>query len=215
MQNRKPLLGMLTYTYHSVGESVIFDLLLCLGLGIGSLILGIETAIQTVVILTAGSAPYIILTKSGGIAKWEQYQLTMPIKRTHLAMILYLNVFIAALLMIPIIGTIWGIGLIFNQITCDTIIQGIPGLSFIYGIVLLLTALLYPLGCTKIGSRNEELLFWVCIIMAFAIVYAISAAGHAMGLTGGVRSLLIIAITGIAFIVSMFIVSNVYAKIDF
>jgi len=206
---------MLIFSYHAVKGSVFMDLLLCVGIGIGAIFSGHNAVIQLFAVLAAGSAPYIVMMKTGGIAKWEQYQLSMPIKRKHLATILYLNVLIAALMMLPIIGAVWGVGFIFNAVTVETIVQGLGGISFIYGSVLLMAALLYTLGCTRLGGQNESGLFIVCIVIAVAAVYAISVAGHAIGLTSGIISLLIIAITGLAFVAALFITKAMYAKMDF
>ena len=215
MEKRRPILGMLVFSFHSVGGSIIYDLLLCLGLGILALFLGTNAMIQTFVMLTAGSAPFIVLMKGEGTAGWEQYQLAMPIERKNLAGGLYLIVFIATLLMIPIIVIIWGLGLVFNIVTFYEIAQGLPGLSFVYGLVFWLTALVYPLACTKFGGKNESALMFTCLIAALAIVIGISTLGRVMGLTSGAISFLVIVISGTAFVVSLFITRGIYARMDF
>jgi len=215
MKRRSPLLGLLTFNYYSVRGSVGLDLLICLAIGVAAQILGHSGAMHLFVALVVTSAPFVVMVKGEGTAKWEQYQIAMPVTRKDLATSLYLNVFVAAVLGIPIIGFVWGLGFIFNETTFTlSIIQGINA-SFLYGFVLLTTALLYPLICTNFGKRKEATMMLICCVVAFAIVSAMSGAGNLIGLTSGVISLLIIAITGMAFIISLFITRAIYSKMNF
>jgi len=218
MKARKPLLGMLVFSYYSVGKSVIRNLLMWLVIGIIAVI--ISQYLGTIPLLqlfmsVAGAAPLIVLMQSGGTAKWEQYQLAMPIKRKNLATILYLNVFMAMLMTIPVIAVFFGVGFIFSEVTPATITQSLTNASFIYGYVFLLTAIVYPLACTRFGAQNETGLMYTCMVLTGAILIAMTVAVGRMGLTSGTRALLVISIAGVAFVVGLFITKAIYSKIDF
>jgi len=217
MKTKKPLIGLLIYSFYSMGGSLAIVLSLSLLIGIVALISGNNLLMQAFTLTVFGAAPYVVLTKSGGTAKWERFQLAMPIKRKNLATSLYLNVLIALILELPVAAIVVGAGFIFNEGMADLLRYG--GFAnfafFVYGIALLFAALLYPLACTKLGGRNEQGLFFVCMVGAGAIVGAIAVVGSTLGLSDGTTSFLIVAVAGGAFIASYFITRMIYAKIDF
>jgi len=219
MKTRKPFLGLLTYSFHSISGSLILIQLFALlaGLtGIAAKIGGLDIILHSFPWMAVGAAPYILVSKSGSIEKWERYQLTMPIKRKDLATMLYLNVFLSLHLAFPVVGVVWGIGFIFQQASLYTLIHGwFPSIAYAYGTILLFTALIYPIGSTKLGGRSKDGLFFVCLVIAVAIVTPMTIAGRAMGLSNVVISVLVIAITGVAFVIGLLITRAMYAKMDF
>jgi len=216
MNTRRPLLGLLSFSFHSAKWSLALSLLASLAIGIFAIIREENALLFTFHYIAVGAAPYVVLMKSEGIAKWEQYQLAMPVKRKNLASILYLNVLITSLLIIPILGVVWGLGFIINPDTMPTIIQnGYIHIAFAFGFILLLTAILYPLGCSKLGEFSEQGLFFVGMAVSGVMLGAFFGIGIALGLTLHVIALLIIIIPGIAFIASLYITRWLYAKIDF
>jgi len=216
MKTRQPHLGLLKYSFHSASGSLALTIVFALMVGIIAQITEIEIVLQLFPMYAIGSVPYIVMSKSGGIAKWEQYLLATPIKRKNLVTSLYLNVFIALLLAIPILGIVWSVGSIVNNKTLEFILLGnLSSISLVASIVLLMAALLYPIGSTKIGGRSEQAIFIICLIIATAIVAGFFMIGNNHGLSDGFLSLTSVSATGTAFIVSMFITRALYAKIDF
>jgi len=217
MNRRNPLLGLLIFSFHSASVSLALVLLLSLIKGIVAIgLLEHFFIMSSFHYLAAGAAPYVMLMKSEGTAKWEQYQLAMPVKRKNLATILYLNVLAASLLVIPIIGVVWGVGFLFNQAAMHEIIQtGLINITFSLSFILLMTALLYPLASTKLGQFSEQGLFFIGMVFSGAILGALAGIGNALGYSWGVISLFVIIISVIAFIVSLCITRKQYAKIDF
>jgi len=216
MNNTKPVRGLLTFTFHSAAGSLTLVLAATLLIGIVAQLTESAIAVQIFPFLAAGAAPYTVLTKGEGTAKWEAFQLTMPVERKHLAMALYSAVFITSLLWIPIIGVVWGVGLIFNDVVVESIFYGgYISIAYVYGTALLTAAIIYPLACTKLGQRSEAGLMLISMIAAVAILGGIAWLGYPLGLANSIVSLLIIAISGVAFIVSLFVTRAIYAKIDF
>jgi len=216
MKNRRPLLGLLTFSFHSLSGSLALIIFISLLIGSAAQVWGNAIALQLFPLMGAGAIPYTVLVKSGDATKWDKYLISMPITRKSLATAPYLNVFIALLLGIPIIGIVWGIGIIWGDMALDSALQFIfIDNTFVCGVILLIAALLYPLGCTKLGQRSEQGLFITCTVISSATVAAISGTLNGIGLTSGVTLLLILTITGIAFITSLFITQKMCAKADF
>jgi len=218
MKTRKPLLGLLTYSLHSASGSLALVLLVSLLVGIVALISGHELPLlQLFPLLGAGAAPYVVLMNSEGTPKWESYQIAMPIKRKDVASALYLNVFIASLLGIPIIGIVWAVGFVLNENMLAMILNsgGLSGVAFVYGVVFFTTTFLYPLGCTRFGQRSTQGLFLLSVMAATAATLGLSFIGNKIELSDAVLSLMIVGLAGIAFVISLFITRAIYAKIDF
>jgi|GEM_PF-1667804 len=219
MKNRSALLGLLIYSFQSVRGSLIFILLLSIFIGAVGLVSGFSPLLNAFPFLAGGGVPYAILAKRyEDTSKWEQYQISMPIKRKTLATSLFLSVFISALLGVPILGAFWGIGSIFNSIGRAefNLYGGLGSIALTYGFVLLFAALFYPMLCTSLGKRNKQGLFLACMLIATAIVTTIFiTVDIATSLTFSGILLLMIAITGLAFIISLLITREIYAKMDF
>jgi len=216
MKTRKPLFGLLTFSFYSVMGSLIFVILYVLLIGVVAQITELDFVVQIFLFNATCAVPYIVIQKSEGTPKWEPYLLAMPIKRKNLATILYLNVFIASLFAIPIIGVVWGVGFIFNEVVMATILYGgFMTIAFAYGSMLLFAALIYPIGSTKLGQRNIQGLFFGCLIAAIVINVAILFGGRWLGLSNIIITSLCIAIAGAAFVVSLLITKAMYARADF
>ena len=216
MNKRRPLLGLLKLSISTISGSLILVLGFSLILGIAAQIFEEGIIMSLFPFLAMGAAPFIVLMKSEGTAKWEQYLIAMPVRRKDLATSLYLNVFVALLLGLPVLGAVWGLGILLHDYMSDLILQtGFTSVATVFSNFMLLAALLFPLGCTKLGKRSEQGLFLVCALIVVMVVGTFFAVGNNNGLSDGLMSLISIAVTGIAFVVSMFITRGIYSKIDF
>ena len=210
------MLGLMTYSFHEARGSLLLVLSLTLFAGIIIEITEFSLAVQTFLIYAAGAAPYVVIQKSEGTPKWESYLLAMPIRRKNLASILYLNVFTASFLMIPITGVVWLVGFIFNNVVMEVFIDsGFIFFAIAYGAMLLFAALIYPISSTKFGGRSVHGLFFVCLFASVGANIAIFFGGRWLGLSDIFATLLSVSISMVAFVVSLFITRVRYAKIDF
>ena len=216
MKTRKPLLGLLAYSFNSVIGSLMIVVLYALLLGVLAEITEAYFVAQLFLLNAVSAVPYIVIQKSEGTPKWESYLLAMPIKRKDLATILYLNVFIASLFAIPIMGLVWGAGFVFDGTVMEVFLDGgFTTVALAYGSVLLLATLLYPIASTEFGNRNVQVIFFGCIFISIGISLGIFFGGRWLGLSDVVASLLTIAISVVAFVVSLFITRAMYSKMDF
>jgi len=221
MKMRNPLLGLLTFTFHDVGRNILYILPLPLLLGIAAQILRIDALLVFFQLFAIGSAPYIVMMKvvamkSVGTLTWDRYQIAMPIKRKNVASIHYLSVLIASLLGIPIIGIIWMVlYVLFGSTLVETLNGGLSTMAAIYSMLLISASVLYPLILSQLGQRNAQGVFLGSVIIGAAVGSGMFGAGNAMGLTDTTLSLIIAGVSGIAFVVSLFITRAKYAKMDF
>jgi len=216
MNKRNPILGLMTFSFYDVGGNVLRALPLPLIIGITGVIFEVELLLMFFPIMAITNAPYVVMMKSEGTPTWDKFQIAMPIRRKDIASTLYLNVFIASLLAIPVIGIVWLVGYVVNGSTLAEILTG--GFSMVgvmYGAVLLSTAILYPLGLSPFGKRNIQSVFFGSLLIAVAIAGGLFFAGSALNIPDVILPLLIVGISGIAFVISLFITRAMYTKIDF
>jgi len=216
MKKRNPILGLLMFAFHDAGGNIVRALPLPLLLGLAGQIPGLEVLLTFFPFLAVSAATYVVMMKSEGTPTWDRYLIAMPVKRKNNASILYLNVFIASLIGLPLIGVVWAAGyVIFGNTLADIFIGGLPMFAFVYGSQLLATAFLYPMGLSRLGQRNTQSVFIICLALGIAASFGLFAAGSALGLPDVARFLMIIGVSGAAFIVSLYIVRAMYAKMDF
>jgi len=185
-------------------------------IGIGSQIVEFDLLIIYFPIIAVGAAPYMVLMRSESTPTWDKYQIAVPIKRKELASSLYLNVFIASLLGIPIIGIVRVVGYVLNGgIFTEVLTSGYINIANVYGIVFFTTAFLYPLGLSRLGQRSTQGVFFGSIILSTAVTFGLYALGNNMGLSEAAQSLMVMGISGIAFAISLFITRAIFAKTDF
>jgi len=218
MQKRRPMLGMLKFAYYALSASVVLTLLLAFVYGLMALFMKdvFMVNVTTFLFLAIGGMPYVVLIKAGSADKWEQYQLSTPISRGHLAAFWYIKVLIATLLGVPIIAVIWGVGAIVNDFTVYTFVhEWLSPIAYAFGVILIFTALLFPIGSTKLGGKVKEGAFFVSMAASGGIIAALSVAGNTIGLSHVLVSLFIIVVSCVLYIASMFITMRLYAKMDF
>jgi len=215
--NTRPILGMLKFDFYNLKGSILLILLFMPATGIFAQLIGIDIIIQLFPFYAIGALPYIALIKMGGITNWEQYLISMPIKRKQLAASHYLKIVIAMLMGIPIVAVVWGLDIILNQTAIESYLNaGLGSVAATYSTIMLMTALLFPLGSTKLGGLSEGGTFIICMLVAVIVVSAGFASGYTVfGLSNSAIALISIAITAAAFIVSMIITTAMYDKMDF
>jgi len=218
MQKRRQMLGMLKFAYYALFASTAITLLWAFVHGL--MVLFIEDVFlinaTAFLILAIAGVPYVVLVKAGSADKWEQYQLSTPISRGHLAAFWYIKVLVATLLGVPIIAVIWGVGTIVNDFTVHTFIhEWLSPIAYAFGAILIFTALLFPIGSTKLGSKVKEGAFFVSMAASGGIIAALAVASNTMGLSHVLGSLFVIVVSCVSYIVSMLITMRLYAKMDF
>jgi len=216
MKTRYPLSGLLKYSFHSASGSLAVILISCLAVGI-LLIITEHHLIESIFsVIAFGGFAFVVIMKSEGTSKWEQFQIAMPVKRKDVAIIPYLSIFLASSLGIPIFFMILGVRFFLSGEPIGLMLSaGFAFQSTILSTTLLTAALLYPLACTKVGSRSESGLLVICTIFAIVINGTILVGGNNLGLSDTVVTLMNLTVSGAAFIVSLFITRAIYAKIDF
>jgi len=208
--------GLLLYSVYAHGKLVALILFGALIAGIVSIFVEFDLLHNWYPLIALGAAPYTLLMKSEGTANWEKFQLTMPIKRKDLATSLYLNVFFASFVGIPVLALIWGMKFVMDANFADFILNvGLVTAMSVFGALWSMTGLLYSLAYTKLGKASEQALFIVCFIASAALVGALVGAGSALELSGIVTSVLIAAVGMAVFLVGLFATRRLYAKMDF
>jgi hypothetical protein len=214
MKKRKPLLALMTFTFHDISAGLVYALMLALLAGVAAQLLDSPMLLIYFPFLAVGAAPYIVLMKSEGTPTWDKYVIAVPIKRKELASSLYLNVFAASLLGIPLVALVWALGYALNGSAPVLLSSGFTNVANVYGLVFFMTAILYPAGSSRWGQRSTQAVFFGSIFFSSGIVFGLSVLGNNLGLSDIALSVMIVGTSGIAFIISLFITRAMFAKMD-
>ncbi|MCL2565402.1 MAG: ABC-2 transporter permease [Defluviitaleaceae bacterium] len=218
MMKNNPTRGLLMYSFYSSKGNIGVALLLILALGITLLITGSTTVYAFFTLVAIGIPPYIIMIKMGAKnqTQWEKFQISMPLKRKNIVASFYLSIVIATFAGFLLCGVILGIGLVFHEGLMEHVIKTAFGsVSYIIGIALLMAGLLLPIGSTKFGENKGEVFFTLCLGIAAGIVLLIQWAGGKVDIPPAIISLSQIVIALTALVISYYITSKIYAKMDF
>ena len=211
------LKGLLIFSYYRLSRSVALILLLSLGLGI--LMLLFPNAITNLAfpMMIAGGPSYIVLTKAGGIAKWEKYLVSLPIRKKDVCTTLHMEVLLTSLVGLPIILLIEGIRFWHFTASEEGFFLGGYAMYYVmvYSVVYFATAAMTLLSETPVGQKSEQAVFLVG-----SLIGAVLAAGLSFGLDQITDSvvliaLLIVGISLVVFLISLFVLRYLYVKNDF
>ena len=218
MRTKNPLRGLLQFHFYSVSGNAAFVILIILALAAVLLITGNNIVKNLFVAAGTVALPYTIMSGMGGKAypKWERFQLTMPLGRSHLIGSHYLVVFLASLIGFPLIILALGMTFSLHEAWFDynftTALLG--ALSFL-AFPLIMAGLIFPIAITKFGEGRGEALFVVCSSAAIGVFILISWLGNRVNLATDVISLVKFGTSVLVFAVSYFITRQIYAKLDF
>ncbi|MCL2426751.1 MAG: ABC-2 transporter permease [Oscillospiraceae bacterium] len=219
MMNRThPIRGLLIYSFYSVRSNLQIALLLTCALAVALLITGNTWVYNFFVLSAIGIPPYLIMISMGAKnqLQWEKYQASMPLRRKNMVAAFYLSVLSAALVGLVLCGVVLGVSFIFHEYMLHHVTETAFGQpAYVFGMALLMFALLAPIGSTKFGETRGEMFFTVCLGGALGIMLLISWLGSRAEMSAAVISLLQLIIATVAFVVSYHITSKIYADTDF
>jgi len=218
MKTNNPTRGLLMYSFYSARGNIGVAILVALAMGVTLLITGNTTVYTFFVGAAIGVPPYLIMIKMGAKnqLQWEKYQVSMPVKRKNMVASFYLSILIAAIFGLLLCGIILGVGSILHESIVEVITETAFGqVSTVFGMVLLMGGLLLPIGSTKVAESRGEAFFSICLGLAIAIMFLISWVGGRAEISPAIMSLSQVIISAVVFVISYYVVINMYAKNDF
>jgi len=219
MRTNNPLKGLLKFLFYSASGNFLVIFPICILLSAIFLITGNSFFFMMLVITAMLTLPMMIITNMAAKdGKWERYQLTMPITRTHLLKMQYYGVLlislIAALLVIATIGI--SIALTPNQYLFEYgFARAIIDSLFSLGMPLLMTGLTFPLATSKIGEERESSMLTISMFFTLGINILLPHIGNWVGLSTDMISVVAFAVSVLIFIISFFITRVLYNIKDF
>ena len=104
MNARNPIKGLMIYSFHSASGNLTIIFLVCMVMAVGLLITGNGQIYFWLGVMTIDAPVYVVIAgiaaKNG--ATWKRFQLAMPVKRSDLVSLQYLQVVIASIIGIPL-----------------------------------------------------------------------------------------------------------------
>lgn len=217
-QNRSPQKGLLLYLFYSAIGSLMFVFLLYIVMSAALFITGNSLVYTLLGGIGIVGPPYVVLMVMGGsrYAKWERYQLSMPINRVDLVKSQYLSMLLASLLGIPFVIAVTIIAYHMHDFLFESSLTiALVNISELFAVPLIMVALLFPLSSTKLGEGKEEGLSFICFLLAFATPLLISIIGVRLDFAEGVAPLLSLLLAVILFFSSYLMSKHLYSKLDF
>jgi len=206
------------YSFYSARGNVGLAVMVALAMGAALLITGNPIVYSFFPIVAIGIPPYLIMIKMGAKnqLQWEKYQASMPVKRKNMVAAFYLSILIAAIFGFILCGIILGASVILHESIAEIVRETAFGqVSYALGMVLLMGGLLLPIGSTKVAENRGEAFFSICLGLAIAVMLLIQFGGNRAEISPAIISLSQVIIPAVAYVISYFVVSNMYAKNDF
>ena len=213
-----PMKGLMAYYYYSSRGIFLFVFALCLGAAAIFLITG-QTQAHFFVGMFAISIPAYVIMVSMGYegAKWERFQITMPVRRKELADSQYIRILLASIVGIPFFVIVTGIGYVLHENLFENPFMStvVVSTSLLLSHPLILAGLIFPLTfLVKEGGRQDAAIV-ICVFASIAIWVFLGSVGLDLGLSEETAALLTLSISAAICIVSNLIVRRMYAKGDF
>ena len=228
MRTNKPLTGLLLYFWYSTGGTLILLFAQAIAWGIAFLVFGDNAAGSVLFILFGINAMMgvsIMLISGMGNREidWERFQLSMPVKRHHLASSQFLSVGLAPLIGIPIFVAFTALSLIFHEggylfwhwgeysPWLSVFVSIAPYLAMPY----IMAALVFPVYMLPIADKMHEGLFPAVMVVSIIIPQLVIRWAGRMGWPMVWATSLTLVVSLVLFVVSYFITRKLYAKHDF
>jgi len=183
MSNKKPIRNYLAYRMRMHGKLTLQVLLLILGAGIVVSLAGfipqaqglVSTVVSDIPVkLIFFAAPAVLIFKSKTYSQWHEYAPKLPMKKKDFINATYLEIFLSSLYGIPVLAIIWLVASLVHPGIVD-FNEGLAVAGGSFGIVLIMTGLVYSLQFTKLG-KSEELLLSIGFFGSFGFVFLLQVS---------------------------------------
>ena len=216
MRTNNPMRGLLSFFYYSSRGNASILLLLCVALAIAALITNHHMINNVFSGVAIGGLPYVIVIGMAqkNYSKWEQFQLTMPVRRCQLIGSQYLCIFLASLVGIPLVVLVKILSFSLHDIEYN-LVTALLNHLLVLSMPLVMTGVLYPLASTKFGSNKGEIFFAIGLAAAIGYTWAMSWIGARLDWSVELTSVVALGAALVIFLGSYFITKDIYEKTDF
>ena len=217
MRTNHPIRGLLQFYFYAQSGNLVGLAIYCMVVAAAAVITGHSLIYGFAILSAIAGAPYIIIIAMGNkeYLKWERFRLTMPIKRGDIASAQYFCILLAALVGFPLAVLV---------VVLTSVIHGIDhslGTALVEILAmlanpLLFTGLVFPVASTKFSENKQELSVAFCLGITVAVnLVFIPRAGAWLGLVDILIYFFTFGIAVVVFVVSLFMMREIYGKKDF
>ena len=214
--------GLIKNYYYKIVSNLKILLIFILLVGISILIFGgrNEVPLFAFLCLTVIGFPFIssIGLRKNNSGKWNQYILSLPVKRCEIIKSVFVTQFITVL-----IGSVLSMGLFLASFTfygfafyryVDVLLL----FSFAIGIILIMNAIFFPISYLDLNDRAEAMSI-ISLLISIAIMLGLVAVINILIEKPSEIQLIIFSIgililSSIAFVLSCFMTIKIYSKQD-
>ena len=228
MRKNKPLAGLLLYFWYSTGGKLILLFAQVIAWGVAFLVFGDGAAGSLLFIFfginaVMGVSILIISGMGNREIDWERFQLSMPVRRRHMASSQYLSVGLAPLIGVPIFAAFTALSLVFHDggylfwqgggysTWLSVYVSIAPYLAMPY----IMAALVFPVYMLPVADKLHEGLFPAVMLISVVIPQLVIRWAGRMGWPMVWATSLTLGVSLIIFVVSYFVTRRLYARHDF
>ena len=216
MSTKSQIKGLMIYSFHAESGNLAIILLVCLVMAVGLLITGNGQIGFWFGVLTINAPVFTVISGMGAKTgvMWKRFQLAMPVRRSDLVSLQYLQVIIASIIGIPLFMVITSLAFTLHEGYPDfSVAESFIRISQFLPMSLLMAGLVFPLANTKIGENRQEAISITCFLISAMIVQPLM--GTRLGIPGDIAALLVFAISATTFMISFAITKRLYSKKNF
>jgi len=214
MKKKSPTKGLLMFLFITARRNLIGGYLIAVIVGIIFFFTGHPNAYRSFMGMSVTFPPLYLMLAIGDSAKWERYQVSMPIRRRVVVNTFYIGMIITSLLGIPLFALITIISGTLHEGLFEYVASTlITGLSVSYGYALIVAAFYYPLELRK-GNGRGEAIATIAVLIAIGISLPFGISRDLMVLAEGISALIFIGIAVVLYFISYFVSQRIYAKLD-
>ena len=217
MKTRKPMRGLLTFSFHSASSTASLTLMGCLALMAVFLVTGNLMFFTFLVMAGFLIMPmYVMMSMGDKEGRWERFQLTFPVTRSNLLKMQYLSVALSLIIPTLLVLASIGLGTLLHPEHPDLgLTIGHLSLLLFLGMPFLMSGLFFILSMTKIGRGKEAGLISVLQMVAIGVVLGTPWLTERFEVSNEVVSVVIFAVAVLVFILSYFITRVLNNKMDY
>ena len=213
MKKNHPMRGLLVFAFHAASGNASFALLGSIALAAAYLVTGNFIFFSFFLLIAALTFPVLVVASLGSKdGKWERFQLTMPISRNGLLGIQYLSVLVSLIIPVVLVVVMVGLRVFLGR---GDFVTGLLDALLPLAMPFLMSSLVFPIACTKIGQGKESGVLTTCQFIAIGILLGAPWVSERIGVSLHMMGALFLAASVLLFIISYFITRMFYAKMDF
>ena len=160
--------------------------------------------------------PIILMFKNKSHSEWHEAYPDMPMSKKNFTTAIYLEMFLSALVAVPVLVVIWVVASLVDPNIVESILTtGVFALGVMFFIPWVMTALIFTLQFTKLLEINDgAVLLFGSVLVAFWLGVGLQSLLFALVVPHALASVICAFIGLIIILIGWKITASLYEKVD-